>query len=326
MKSLVLALAVLLVTAAGGCANKPAAHECASGIICPDPLQCAAVQKICISNSCGNGIVDPGEICDDGNIINGDGCAADCKSAEVCGDGVTNTDAGEVCDDGNTVSGDGCSANCRSNETCGNGIIDTAKGEVCDDGNTFSGKCSGDDHGCDSTADCTSGTCLPDGCSADCKSNESCGNGIKDLGEVCDDGHAPGGSCEDDCMHGAGCGNGVLDPGEQCDDGNAINSDDCKNDCTPNVCGDNVVDLTGTHRHEDCDPGTGGVPLQTSTCNYDCTTASCGDGKINPLVKAVGSTVGEQCDNGANNADTMACTSKCLINVCGDGLKGPGED
>ena len=325
MKSLVLALAVFLIAAAGGCANKPAAHECSSGIVCPDPLQCAAVQKICISNSCGNGIVDPGELCDDGNIINGDGCAADCKSAEACGDGVTNTDAGEVCDDGNTVDGDGCSANCKSNEVCGNGIVDTAKGEVCDDGNTHAGKCSGDDKECDSTADCAFGTCVPDGCSSDCKSNETCGNGIKDLGEVCDDAHAPGG-CEDDCLHGAGCGNGVLDTGEQCDDGNAVNSDDCKNDCTPNVCGDNVVDSSGMHRHEDCDPGTGGVPLQTSTCNYDCTTASCGDGKVNPLVKATGSTVGEQCDNGANNADAAACTSKCLLNVCGDGLKGPGED
>lgn len=25
---------------------------------------------------------------------------------------------------------------------------------------------------------------------------------------------------------------GTIDEGEQCDDGNAINTDDCKNDCT----------------------------------------------------------------------------------------------
>ncbi len=327
MKSLFLALAFFVVAATSGCANKPAAHECASGIVCPDPLQCAAVQKVCISNSCGNGIVDPGELCDDGNIINGDGCAADCKSAEACGDGVTNTDAGEVCDDGNTVDGDGCSANCKSNEVCGNGIIDTAKGEVCDDGNTHAGKCTGDDHECDSTADCTAGTCVPDGCSSDCKSNETCGNGIKDLGEVCDDAHAPGG-CEDDCLHGAGCGNGVLDTGEQCDDGNAVNIDDCKNDCTPNVCGDGVTDSMGAH-HEDCDTGVLGVQKETQLCNLDCTTAMCGDGKVNKTHIEMGSTIGEQCDSGpplTANADNKACTSKCLINVCGDGLKGPGED
>ena len=37
------------------------------------------------------------------------------------------------------VSGDGCSANCRSNETCGNGVIDTVTGETCDDGDTAAG-------------------------------------------------------------------------------------------------------------------------------------------------------------------------------------------
>ncbi|CAN5123127.1 hypothetical protein BH11MYX1_BH11MYX1_12480 [soil metagenome] len=324
MKSLVATLG-LLAGFVVGCATKPAAHECARGIVCPDPLQCAAVQPVCISNSCGNGIIDPGELCDDGNIINGDGCAADCKSAEACGDGVTNIDAEEVCDDGNTVDGDGCSHDCKSDETCGNGITDLAKGEVCDDGNTHAGKCSGDDHACDSTADCTSGTCVPDGCSGDCKSNETCGNGIKDLGEVCDDAHATGG-CEDDCLHGAGCGNGVLDPGEQCDDGNSINADDCKNDCTPNICGDSVVDSMGSH-HEDCDPGTAGVPLETATCNIDCTTAKCGDGKVNSHHLEDG-THGEQCDLGSTtaqppvnlNGDSVDCTSKCLVNVCGDGL------
>ncbi|HEX7702045.1 MAG TPA: DUF4215 domain-containing protein, partial [Kofleriaceae bacterium] len=254
MKSVIVAIAIF----GAACANKPAAHECASGIVCPDPLQCAAVQPVCISNSCGNGVVDPGETCDDGNILNGDGCSADCKSKESCGDGVLNTDAGEVCDDNNNIDGDGCSANCKSLETCGNGIVDSAKGEVCDDGNTHAGKC-GDGHGCDTTADCTDGTlCTPDGCSGDCKSNETCGNGIKDLGEVCDDGGAAGG-CEDDCQHGVGCGNGVLDPGEQCDDGNLTDTDDCTSGCKINVCGDGVIDMTGITHHETCDRGANGV-------------------------------------------------------------------
>ena len=29
---------------------------------------------------CGNGIIDPGETCDDGNIINGDGCSSTCQA------------------------------------------------------------------------------------------------------------------------------------------------------------------------------------------------------------------------------------------------------
>ena len=314
MKRLVLACAIFVV----GCANKPAAHECATGIVCPDPLQCAAAQPVCISNLCGNAIIDPGETCDDGNIIDGDGCSADCKSAEACGDGVVNTEAGEVCDDGNTVSGDGCSADCKSLEQCGNGIVDV--NEVCDDGNTHNGTC-GDGHVCDSNADCTVGSCTPDGCASDCKSNETCGNGIKDLGEVCDDGHAPGG-CEDDCQHGVGCGNGVLDSGEQCDDGNMINTDDCTNGCTINVCGDGIVDSTGVTHHETCDPGSNGVAVETAGCNLDCTAPSCGDGKVNTHFKPDGINP-EQCDLGTvatvnQNVDTGDCTANCQINVCGD--------
>ncbi len=36
---------------------------------------------------CGNGVLDPGEGCDDGNLTNGDGCSAAC-GADTCGDGV----------------------------------------------------------------------------------------------------------------------------------------------------------------------------------------------------------------------------------------------
>jgi cysteine-rich repeat protein len=34
----------------------------------------------CVVPRCGDGILDGGEICDDGNNTGGDGCAMDCKS------------------------------------------------------------------------------------------------------------------------------------------------------------------------------------------------------------------------------------------------------
>jgi len=34
----------------------------------------------CTVPTCGDGILDAGEVCDDGNNVSGDGCAADCKS------------------------------------------------------------------------------------------------------------------------------------------------------------------------------------------------------------------------------------------------------
>ena len=34
----------------------------------------------CTIPRCGDGVLDGGEICDDGNVVGGDGCAANCKS------------------------------------------------------------------------------------------------------------------------------------------------------------------------------------------------------------------------------------------------------
>ena len=64
---------------------------------------------------CGDGVLDTGEQCDDGNNVSGDGCSATCTTEvaqNVCGDGTVG--GSEQCDDGNTTSGDGCSADCRA--------------------------------------------------------------------------------------------------------------------------------------------------------------------------------------------------------------------
>ena len=63
--------------------------------------------------ACGDGVVDAGEECDDGNVAGADGCSATCRvepPPPACGDGVVN--AGEECDDGNLADADGCSASC----------------------------------------------------------------------------------------------------------------------------------------------------------------------------------------------------------------------
>jgi cysteine-rich repeat protein len=76
----------------------------------------------CVPIECGNWRVDPGEMCDDGNTVTGDGsCSADCLSDETCGNGVVDPlriiddarEPAEQCDDGNLVSSDGCSSTCR---------------------------------------------------------------------------------------------------------------------------------------------------------------------------------------------------------------------
>lgn len=97
----------------------------------------------CITASCGNDVVEPGEACDDGNQVTeteGDvRCNATCTSDQTCGNGVI--DPGEGCDCGATIAAGGCTspnastteATCRPDCTparCGDGIQNGE--ELCD--------------------------------------------------------------------------------------------------------------------------------------------------------------------------------------------------
>jgi cysteine-rich repeat protein len=235
---------------------------------------------------CGNGVLDPGEQCDDGNKAAGDGCSSICQIprgwtcthpgtpctiAEVCGDAVLA--ASEACDDGNVYGGDGCSADCRNVEVgwycpvngrrcvpiCGDGR--TLGLETCDDDNVVSG----------------------DGCSAICLTEPStarCGDGVMSGAEECDDGNAnvPPDTdaynyCTTACRLASFCGDGVLNGPEECDSGPGKNSvsygnrDGCGPGCRfPHFCGDGIVDES---EGEQCDLGlNNGVVGQC--CTVDC--------------------------------------------------------
>jgi len=99
----------------GGCIPDCALRQCGPsncpGISCgscPAGQNCVGNQ--CVS-SCGNGVIDAGEECDDGNTVSGDGCSAACELEVGCGNGIL--DPGEECDDNNIISGDCCSAVCK---------------------------------------------------------------------------------------------------------------------------------------------------------------------------------------------------------------------
>jgi uncharacterized delta-60 repeat protein len=143
--------------------------------------------------ACGNGVVEPGETCDDGGTAAGDGCDGACgveagfacagapsTCTAGCGDGAV---AGaEACDDGGAVAGDGCDATCRlepgwtcagspttCSAVCGDSRI--VAGEQCDDGNTVGGDC------CDAACqfEAPGSPCLDEG--SLCYTTDTCGAG-----------------------------------------------------------------------------------------------------------------------------------------------------
>jgi len=78
----------------------------------PEVLDSADSADPWVQPGCGDGVLDPGEECDDGasnSDTAADACRADC-SLPRCGDGVV--DSGEACDDGNLLAADGCAPDC----------------------------------------------------------------------------------------------------------------------------------------------------------------------------------------------------------------------
>jgi cysteine-rich repeat protein len=112
----------------GGCAT-PADVDACNGLEDGDGCRAAnggagtCQGGACKTGLCGNGRVDVGEACDDGNLASGDGCRADCLKIEVCGDGEL--DAGEACDDGNDNAADGCDA-CQRTSWAATSVVGTA--------------------------------------------------------------------------------------------------------------------------------------------------------------------------------------------------------
>ena len=146
-----------------------------------------------------------------------------------------------------------------------------------------------------------------------------CGNGVVEAayGEECDDGEGNGQAepCTPECRV-AVCGDGLVRQGvEECDLGNQ--NDDyhlCTSACRFARCGDGFQ-----QPGEACDDGSMNrwPPDGEPGCSYLCEhLPACGDGIVQP---------GEACDDG-NTRDDDACTAKCTLATCGDGILQEGVE
>ncbi len=102
------------VLAAVGCVGGTASTAINVSTGSPGPIAMLFQGTMSTSGVCGDGTVNAGEQCDDGNDVGDDGCRNDCTGPvnAVCGNGVTEGD--ETCDDGNNVDGDCCSSSCTT--------------------------------------------------------------------------------------------------------------------------------------------------------------------------------------------------------------------
>ncbi|MBI4147265.1 DUF4215 domain-containing protein [Candidatus Woesearchaeota archaeon] len=131
-------------------------------------------------NLCGDGKINydsslkESDECDDGNLVNGDGCSSTCKEESgwqhyaclnssqescmaKCGDGKK--EAGEECDDGNAGNSDGCSSTCKivqQQQVC------TPNQYVCDSA-LYKKQCKSDGSGYNTSVKCAEGEMCSNG-------------------------------------------------------------------------------------------------------------------------------------------------------------------
>jgi cysteine-rich repeat protein len=296
---------LLLLTMCAACGYPPLEDLCGSSICGPGQI-CATHQDICINfGGCGDGIISGDEVCDDGNIIDGDGCSSNCRSNETCGNGMVDFAVGEVCD-----GGDNCNTDCRFLR-CGNGIIDP--GEDCDS------------YGIDSL-----------GCNANC-TFARCGdqyvNAISQ--EQCDTGRIITADCNGPLCTKPTCGDGFFNQaaGEECDagsadtsgcngNGNGLSANAPSSYCHIPMCGDGYTNTRfhplGSSLSEQCDTyadsaacnGDGNGDSRNSK-NSQCQIPRCGDGYVNSLFIPPGASLPENCDTGIPCSGGKTCNSMC---------------
>ena len=225
-----------------------------------------------LGSSCGDGVPEGTEECDDGNTADGDCCSATCQYesfGSACDDGVGCTE-GEACDGAGT-----CQGGTPNDAPCDNGLY-------CDGVET-----------CDAVLGCQAGTavdcsddvsCTVDSCN---EASDSCESLPNDA--LCDDGDVCNGAeiCDDvlDCQAGT-----PLDP----DDGVSCTVDSC----------DPVTGVANVPNDARCDNGLYCDGAETCDALAGC------QGGAAPCSDGVGCTV-DNCDEGSDSCAYVPSDALC---------------
>jgi cysteine-rich repeat protein len=216
------------------------------------------VLETTIFGVCGNDFRDGSELCDDGNLMDGDFCASNCIPLE----GIRQMPGASpevsftrLLDQGErspfvveVIEPSTLTAQTFSNATTGACNINLTKRLLDQQGNTLlseGGGCTLFDVD-DPEAALDPGTyaieVVPNFNSSFPIQFEitmglvpiECGNFIIEQGETCDDGNTVAGDgCDENCIIEPICGDASIDPPELCDDGNTANGDGCSATCVP---------------------------------------------------------------------------------------------
>jgi cysteine-rich repeat protein len=298
-------------------------------------------QVLCLDPcpTCGNGVVEWPETCDDHGTASCDGCSRYCRL--------------ESCDDANVCTSDSC------DPTFGCRYMNVPDGTPCPDGLV----CDGDEH-------CIAGVCVPgvspncddhNPCTADpCVEPTGCTHPPTPAGSACSDSNA---CTVGDACDGAGTcrstGPLVCDDGKECttdtcntqsgcvftnragnctDDGNACTSDVCSAGlCThPNrangtACNDGLFcTVNDTCQNGTCAAGPARNCADTNACTTDRCDETLGSRVHDPITPCCGNGVveaagGEECDDG-NTSNNDACVAGCRNARCGDGFVQSGVE
>ncbi|MDJ0868167.1 MAG: hypothetical protein QNK03_18820 [Myxococcota bacterium] len=266
-----------------------------SGCEC-DGASCAAGQicmgGVCLdAGTCGDGVADPGEQCDDADrdagVCQAAGFVAGTSGCDFfCRDSLASCQCG---DEGTCGPDELCVGGTCTPPGCGNGVLET--GETCDGETVLS--CP---DGFNSAFTRCTGTCTPD------TSRCLCGGVVCPAGQGCFNGM---------CGAGPQCGNGVVDPGEPCD-GNALGglgcadlaggwtggTPTCSAGCDRLLATSCLCDGVSCGENETCVGGRCACVPGASRCGPDDRVDDCGaDGTYRP---------GHTCADGCRDGECVA--------------------